>query len=87
MVLVKELLKDKSSGGFIAEVACPHCGSVVSGNVPATPERRIVGYIRHYETGVHSANKCMACRETFFIHRYSDSSWVVRRNSDGAIKA
>lgn len=84
MVLQKEFLRDESLGGFVAEVACPFCGAEVSGNVPSTPERRIIGYIRSYERGVYSTNKCMACRETFYIHRYSDGSWVVRKGSDAA---
>lgn len=74
------------SGGFVTQVACPHCNTVVSGNIPGTPERKIVGYIRSYETGVYSTTFCPKCRETFYIHRYSDGSWIVRRSDDAPRK-
>lgn len=76
----KEFLRDEPQGGFVAEVSCPWCGNVNSGNIPATPEKKIVGYYRNYEAGVYSTNKCIICRKTFFVHRYSDASWVVREN-------
>lgn len=82
----KEFLRDEPRGGFVTEVVCPFCGVTVSGNIPATPEKKIVGYFRSYEAGVYSTNRCTGCRETFFVHRYSDSSWVVRRSSDAPRK-
>jgi hypothetical protein len=82
----REFLKDEPRGGFVTDVACPYCGQAVAGNIPSTPERRTVGFVRNYEVGVHSTNKCTnrRCGETFFVHRYSDGSWVVRQSSDGA---
>ena len=83
----KEFLRDEPRGGFVTEVVCPWCGRENSGNIPATPEKKIVGYVRSYETGVYSTNKCPRCRETFFVHRYSDGSWVVRKSSDAPRRA
>lgn len=80
MNLEKELLRDEPRGGFVSEAVCPWCGAAGSCNVPSTPEQKISeGFDYNYELGVYSTNKCMSCRETFFVHRYSDGSWVVRR--------
>ena len=76
-------------GGFTREVACPFCGRLALGNVPGTPERKIVqGYIKSYEEGVYSTNKCpnSGCGKAFFTHRYSDGSWVVRKDNDAPRK-
>ena len=88
MVWGKEFLRDEPRGGFVAEVVCPWCGSVNTGNVPSTPEKKIIGCIRYYEVGVYSTTICTnrRCGQAFFIHRYSDGSWVVRRSDDAARK-
>lgn len=51
----------------VAEVTCPHCGTVVKGNIPAKPENN----------PVYEYSRCTNCHSKFRIKRFTGGGWMV----------